>query len=470
MKPYYQHAGVTIYHGDCREVLQGMERQFDACVTDPPYHLTTGKKGGCGQKSINLNSPYGRARIGTGFMGEAWDGGDVAFRPETWTSVMSVLKPGAHVAAFGGSRTFHRLTCAIEDAGFEIRDCLMWLYGSGFPKSLDISKAIDKAAGAERPVISTRIEHNICRPEGGGQERLMTSAGNRETKEVHTTAPATDEAKTWEGYGTALKPAWEPIILGMNPLEGTFAENALKHGVAGVNVDEARTDPPEGLRPERIKIGGKSNGIYGDGLNNSRAVEDSTRGRWPANVILDKESAIALDEQTGTLSSGANPESRSSDKFRNVYQAYPGGECIPARGADFGGASRFFYCAKADQNERGTGNDHPTVKPLDLMRWLLKLLAPPSGGLFLDPFMGSGTTLLACKAMNIRAVGIELHEHHCEIAAKRLSQEVLQFAELDEQIRAIRASTEPNNLLLTALGEADLQAERYLRGAEEPLL
>lgn len=426
MKPFYEHAGITIYHGDCREILQGMDRQFDACVTDPPYHLTTGKKGGTQQASLNLNSPAGRSRVGTGFMGTAWDGGDVAFRATTWTSVISVLKPGAHVAAFGGSRTFHRLTCAIEDAGFEIRDCLMWLYGSGFPKSLDISKAIDKAAGVERPVISTRIEHNICRPEGGGDERLMTSAGNHETKEVHTTAPATDEAKTWDGYGTALKPAWEPIILGMNALDGTFADNALRHGVAGMNVEAGRIGTSKDVPSSPSGV----TGVFKRGHKElaDRSGMDPNIGRWPANVLLDEKSAIALDEQSGQLTSGNNPARRSSDKHRNVYAGWKGEQdCLVHRQIDAGGASRFFYCAKADQVERGTGNDHPTVKPLDLMRWLCKLLAPPSGGLFLDPFMGSGTTLLACKALNINAVGIELHEHHCEIAAKRLGQDVLAF-------------------------------------------
>lgn len=425
VKPYYDHAGITIYVGNCLDVLPTLTERFDACVTDPPYHLTTGKKGGSQQASLNLNSPAGRSRVGTGFMGTAWDGGDVAFRPETWTAIAESLKPGAHVMAFGGTRTFHRLTCAIEDAGFEIRDCLMWLYGSGFPKSLDISKAIDKAAGAERPVISTRIEHNICRPEGGGQERLMTSAGHRETKVVTTTAPATDEAKIWDGYGTALKPAWEPIVLGMKPLDGTFAENALGHGVAGLNVEAGRIGSSKDVPSSTSGV----IGVFKRGHKElaDRSGMDPRVGRWPANVILDSESAIALDGQSGELTSGSYSGFRRESKTKSTYGVFNGVAQENPHDGSRGGASRFFYCAKADQVERGTGNDHPTVKPLDLMRWLCKLLAPPTSGLFLDPFAGSGTTLLACKALNIRAIGIELHEHHAEIAAKRLSQEVLAF-------------------------------------------
>lgn len=213
MKPYYEDALCTIYHGDCREVLPGIG-PFDACLTDPPYGLA--------------------------FMGKGWD--HAVPGVDYWQPLLQEMKPGAPLLAFGGTRTHHRLACAIEDAGFELRDCLMWLYGSGFPKSLDLSKAIDASAGAEREVLSEREEHDITRPKGGGDERLMTSAGQRETRTIAVTAPATEDAKLWQGYGTALKPAWEPVLLALKPLDGTFAENAQKHGVGALNIDGSRVN------------------------------------------------------------------------------------------------------------------------------------------------------------------------------------------------------------------------------------
>jgi len=427
VKPFYEHAGIRIYVGDCREVIPQLQESFDACVTDPPYHLTTGKKGGSGPASVNLESPYGRARIGTGFMGKAWDGGDVAFRPETWEAVSRVLKPGAHVMAFGGTRTFHRLACAIEDAGFEIRDTLMWLYGSGFPKSLDISKAIDKAAGAERKVIETK------RVKGGGTEHINRGnlAQDFRPGAYQKGEPATDAAKLWNGYGTALKPAWEPVILGMKPCDGTFAENALEHGVAGLNIDGSRIE--SGARPwreaRRNEASDEARNAYSKGLAGSKAIDDTDIGRWPANLLLDEEAGTILDSQSGITASGAmRTDIGAYQRKQEVGTSFLRGSSGPSnQHADSGGASRFFYTAKADSTERGTGNNHPTVKPLDLMRYLCKLLAPPSGGLFLEPFSGSGTTLIACKALNIRAVGIELSEEYAEIAAKRLSQDVLEF-------------------------------------------
>jgi DNA modification methylase len=428
VKPFYEHAGIRIYVGDCREVIPQLEESFDACVTDPPYHLTTGKKGGSGPASVNLESPYGRARIGTGFMGKAWDGGDVAFRPETWEVVSRVLKPGAHVMAFGGTRTFHRLACAIEDAGFEIRDMLMWLYGSGFPKSLDISKAIDRAAGAERKVVETR------RVKGGGTEHInrgnlaqdfRPGAYQKGENVLDVTEPATEGAKLWDGYGTALKPAWEPIILGMKPCAGTFAENALGHGVAGLNIDGSRIDLDGDYKCGAN--GRPSQTGLGDNYDAAKANQPSDVGRWPANLILDEEAAALLDDQSGISESGAMRRDVSGYVGESNTNLLRGASGPSNQRADSGGASRFFYTAKADSAERGTGNNHPTVKPLDLMRYLCKLLAPPSGGLFLEPFAGSGTTLIACKALNIRAVGIELSEEYAEIAAKRLSQDVLEF-------------------------------------------
>lgn len=387
--PYYEHGGVTIYCGDCREVIPALNLQFDACVTDPPYGLASKEKRSPRRK-------YGVEPNKRGFMGHEWDGSVPGV--ETWEAVLDCLKPGAHLMAFGGTRTFHRLACAIEDARFEIRDTLMWLYGSGFPKSLDISKAVG--------------------------------------------------SDTWDGYGTALKPAWEPIILGMRPCDGTFAENALEHGVAGLNIDGSRIELrgiEEHKHPSKRK---PQTGVYGGGWADDKNAKDLVRydsaGRWPANVLLDEDSAQLFPDAPGQLADAStNPDSRrhqncygtlkrgSQEASANRRYAESGATnfaALPgARRLDSGSAARFFYTAKADSAERGTGNIHPTVKPLDLMRYLCRLLCPPSGGLFLDPFSGSGTTLLACKALNIRAVGIELSEQYAEIAAKRLSQDVFEF-------------------------------------------
>jgi site-specific DNA-methyltransferase (adenine-specific) len=438
VKPYYEEDGITIYHGDCENVLPELpEASFDACITDPPYGLSKNKQRSPQRKcGVGQNKP--------GFMGMQWD----ARVPgaEVWAGVLRALKPGAHTLAFGGTRTHHRLMCAIEDAGFEIRDVCMWLYGSGFPKSLDISKAIDKTAGAERLNIGTR------QAEGGRNYESWRAKEGRtdlppnlhKVTDIPVTLPPTDAAKQFDGYGTALKPAWEPIILGMKPTEGTFAENALSHGVAGLNVDGSRIATDETLSFGSMEIGygvryGKR-GRNGEASADRRHTESGgtnfaatpgprggdPAGRWPANLILDKESAALLDQQSGVLSSGGYPPLGGQRSHVSVYSK-PNERGEQRFTSSEGGASRFFYCAKADSAERGTGNNHPTVKPLDLMRYLVKLLAPPSGGIFLEPFMGSGTTLIACKAMGIKAVGIEQEEKYCEIAAKRLSQGVLEL-------------------------------------------
>lgn len=234
---------IRIITGDCRDVLRTLpEASVDSIVTDPPYHLTAGKKGGSGPASVNLESPYGRARVTTGFMGMTWDGGDVAMRPETWAECLRVLKPGGHLLAFSGTRTYHRMVCAIEDAGFEIRDQIGWAYGSGFPKSLDVSKAIDKAAGEYVPgevLPSSRTSGE-------------SNTGIASTFRAKTAAnPQTEAARQWQGWGTALKPAWEPICVARKPLIGTVAENVLTHGTGALNIDGCRVHVEPGGRPLR---------------------------------------------------------------------------------------------------------------------------------------------------------------------------------------------------------------------------
>ena len=236
----------NIYNGDCLELLKKIDdNSIDSIVTDPPYHLTTVKR--FSNASIDDNNSTGEAaregknqyaRLSKGFMGQEWDGGDIAFRTEVWQECLRVLKPGEHLLAFGGSRTYHRMTCAIEDAGFEIRDCIQWLYGSGFPKSHDISKAIDKTLGAEREVVGRKKAPGMAKTsvEQGAQGRSVYEF-NEYSKEA-----ITPEAKQWDGWGTALKPAYEPIIMARKPLDSTVAANVLKWGTGGINIDECRIE------------------------------------------------------------------------------------------------------------------------------------------------------------------------------------------------------------------------------------
>jgi DNA modification methylase len=372
IRPHFEKHGITIYHGDLLDVLpQLSEASVDSVVTDPPYLLS--------------------------FMEREWDKG--VYNPAHWKAIARVCKPGAMLLAFGGTRTFHRLTCAIEDAGWEIRDCLMWLYGQGMPKSLDISKAIDKAAGAERKVVGRYQPPGMDKPwnlrNAKDQRTIEFFASSRNNLDV--TAPATDTAKQWHGWGTSLKPSWEPIILAMKPLDGTFVANAKKHGVAGLNIGASR-----------INVTGRN--------------VDRSAGRFPANLLLNEEAAEQLDIQTGTLISGKMKagQQRNRSKGKGGYHGdFPDTATANGTYGDSGGASRFFYCGKASSKERGPGNDHPTVKPLDLMKYLLTLVSTPGGGAILDPFAGSGTTALAARQLGRRCICVELDRHNCDIAAAR---------------------------------------------------
>jgi len=406
-----------VHCADVSDLLPTLEAEsFDAVLCDPPYGLS--------------------------FMGKQWDHGVPS--AEVWSEVLRVLKPGGHLIAFGGTRTFHRLTCAIEDAGFEIRDCLAWLYGQGFPKSLDISKALDKAAGAEREVIGPSAVHSrgatTAFPKRPG-ERDVTESGRvteQTAERAVLTAPATDAARQWQGYGTALKPAWEPAILAMKPTVGTFAENALAHGVAGINVDGCRIGTDGATKrsdqaPYPRNADGKED-RSGSWARTGHAVEPLPLGRWPANVALDEEAAAMLDEQSGEVGGG---------RFTN------------------GGASRFFYVSKASRREREAGleglprngrrvvmassgrtmidgewvethsepiprtNHHPTVKPIRLAEWLARLLLPPKRDMprrLLVPFSGSGSEMIgALLAGWDEVVGIEREAEYVEIAEARLA-------------------------------------------------
>jgi len=351
---------ITLYHGDCLKVMATMpENTFDWVCTDPPYGLS--------------------------FMGKGWD--YEVPGPEYWRAVLRVCKPGAMLMAFGGTKTFHRLTCAIEDTDWEIRDMLMWLYSSGMPKCGDIGKLIDKSKGAERKVVGTKLGSPGYSLADNGQTNEVYGNPHNPQAECDITAPGIPEAAKWTGFASALKPAFEPIILAMKPLDGTQAHNALTWGCCGMNIDASRIQyDNEDIDFTRVQDGNifGSGAVYGHGGKQKETTPlYKPNGRWPSNVLLDEEAAVQLD-------------------------------------GDSGGASRFFYCSKASKRERGEGNNHATVKPLDLMKYLLTLLSTPTGGLILDPFAGSGTTLLAAKQLGRSCIGIELDEHHCEIIKGRL--------------------------------------------------
>jgi hypothetical protein len=463
--------------GDCVETMKTLpDASIDAVVCDPPYELA--------------------------FMGKSWDASGVAFRPETWREVLRVLKPGGYLLAFSGTRTYHRMTVAIEDAGFEIRDCLSYQYGSGFPKSHDVSKAIDKALGVE-PLAHVPASGvgMMTRASGtGGRSHKREDGGWNETKVRLVMPPATTEAaQKWKGWGTALKPAWEPIVVARRPLEGTVAGNVLKYGTGAMNIDGCRVPHGGDVDMDAVQrqqnSGGVIEGAFGAAaLVGKEIATYKEGGRWPANLILShapgcqqtgtREEAgysinrftdgakpfgggaghpyestkvppstvpvwtcaegcpcAALDAQSGVSKSSGG---RAVDQFRDRNPVYGGGRGLeeardPGFG-DTGGASRyfnqllieaddlvpFFYTAKASRKERNAGLPegatctHPCVKPVSVMRHLVRLVTR-KGGVVLDPFMGSGTTGIAAVLEGINFIGIDLSEEYVEIAKARIA-------------------------------------------------
>lgn len=402
---------VRILQGDMREKLAELvDASVDAIVTDPPYHLTTGKKGGSGPASVNLESPYGRARVTTGFMGMKWDGGDIAWQSTTWALLLRVAKPGAHLLAFGGTRTFHRIWCAVEDAGWEIRDTIMWLHGEGFPKS-----------------------------------------SNQEGE--------------WDGWGTALKPAFEPILLARKPFIGTVAENLQAHRVGALNISDSRVDVTDSDARDvgrKITRNVRSNDDWG--MNSSNTQEGievvKAEGRWPANLLHDGSDEVVAAFPVAPGQQRAVTGKEQSHVTKNAFGHFErGGSGMEPRG-DSGSAARFFWCPKASRRDRNEGlegmarkavnwssgdqspgtfqsentdreneNFHPTVKPTELMQYLIRLVTP-RGGLVLDPFMGSGSTGKACMREDINFVGIEIDPAYVEIAKRRIVGVAPLFAEV----------------------------------------
>jgi len=378
----------------------------------------------------------------SGFMGKDWDGTKVAYNVEMWAEALRVLKPGGHMLAFSGTRTYHRMVCAIEDAGFEVRDQMAWVYGSGFPKSLDVSKAIDKAAGAERTermkpkaghenfvgrdnLKGLRDGGTVGSAEGGYARPWMNDPEKVENSHWDF-APATDAARQWQGWGTALKPAWEPICVARKPLIGTVSENVLTHGTGAMNIDGCRVGTDvvsthsrgsNGAFPKRPgETSAEESGRKQDqreGLDHSERV-----GRWPANIIHDGSDEVlaAFPQAPGQMAdvSTTAPSPKTSNVYGNMRrEGEPG-----MRRLDTGSAARFYYCAKASKSDRGDGNVHPTVKPTDLMRYLCRLVTPP-GGVVLDPFMGSGSTGKAAILEGFQFIGIDMTPEYVAIAEAR---------------------------------------------------
>jgi site-specific DNA-methyltransferase (adenine-specific) len=391
---------IVLWPGDCLDVLKGFDaNSFDACVTDQPYGFSTQPDIAEVLRHWLAGDDY--KHRGSGFMGKSWD--SFVPGPSVWKQIFRVLKPGGHLLAFCGPRTADLAGISIRLGGFEIRDQVQWLFGSGFPKSLDVSKAIDKAAGAEREIIGPGHRHNSkrCAVAHGDTERLAGGVPG-------ITAPATDDAMLWQGFGTALKPACEPIVMARKPLsESTVAANVLKWGTGALNIDgcrvagEVRSVP----QPDFTKVHGRATKL--DAFARNGEMSSAPLGRWPANVIHDgsEEVVRGFPGDAG----GHDPRGQGSgtrpggfgDVGANCGDSRPNGFLY----GDSGSAARFFYTAKADADDR-LGSKHPTVKPLDLMQYLVRLVTPP-GGLILDPFAGTGTTGEAAWREGMRAILIQ---------------------------------------------------------------
>jgi len=378
---------MLLLNGCCRKQMKKLQRQkimVDAIVTDPPYHLqsivdrfkNTSPDDDTYTSEKVRNRSDGFSRLaGTGFMGKEWDGGDIAFDPMTWSLCLGLLKPGGHLIAFSASRNYHRMAVAIEDAGFEIRDQIMWIYGSGFPKSHNIGKQVDKIQGNEREVV--------------GKGKPMSSLGvlHDDSWESDSNYNETKGNTEWEGWGTALKPAHEPIVLARKPIsEKSIADNVLEWRTGAINIDGCRIES-EDVSVERKKVVRKSRS--GDGVwtneNSGMKAEGSEfadadpRGRFPSNLI---HNGIDTDW------------------------------------------ARYFYCPKVSKTERNNSalqNTHPTVKPIELMKYLCRLVTP-KGGTVLDPFMGSGSTGMAAKDEGFDFIGIEKEREYYEIAEARIKK------------------------------------------------
>jgi site-specific DNA-methyltransferase (adenine-specific) len=450
MKLYSESGKYKLYHGSMLDMLDNIQpNSIDSIVTDPPYELN--------------------------FMGKGWDNSGVSFQPDTWRKCYEVLKPGGHMLVFGGSRTFHRIACAIEDAGFEIRDTIMWIYGSGFPKSMNIGLAIDKKNGVESPVVAVK-EH--CKKDfKDGNLYAQADANKNNTKCFgYGTQEVREPQNEWKGWGTCLKPSFEPIIVVRKPPEGTLVDNVLTYGVGGINIDECRVPMSDNEPDKRV---GTDAVMHTDGEKmwygeNGYAGKDVSvykdNGRFPANTILTYDESDYEEVCGGFPSSGSGNNkgvyNYSGREYNNKDTSMFNGDKpqAPSNYNDNGSASRYFYCAKASKKDRNEGlddfedkfktateyrpflmrealdgktehnaflrlgkvkNNHPTVKPTELMQYLVRLVTP-NGGTILDPFNGSGSTGKAVmyenreKNKGYRYIGIELNEEYLPISKARI--------------------------------------------------
>jgi site-specific DNA-methyltransferase (adenine-specific) len=364
---------MKIINSDCIQAMKEMaENSIDAIVTDPPYEL--------------------------GFMGKSWDSTGIAFNVEVWQQALRVLKPGGHMIAFSGSRTYHRMAVAIEDAGFEIRDQIMWVYGSGFPKSHNIAKGIDKATEFQGEVIGTK-KIDIGMQGGSMHAGRETNVVEREVLKL------SNEAKQWEGWGTALKPAHEPMVLARKPLEGTVANNVLTYNTGGLNIDGSRVETKEVLgRPQSANSAENpfNKGLQNNGINN---YSDQVGGRFPANFIHD-----GLETEWAKFFYCAKASKRDRNEGLDGFEVVKAGSLNLRTDA---------HSEKNGMNTAPRANHHPTVKPTDLMRYLCKLVTPPKG-IVLDPFMGSGSTGKGAVLEGFEFIGIEQSAEYCEIAKARI--------------------------------------------------
>ena len=431
MKLYSENKSYKLYQGNMLDMLEVIEpNTIDSIVTDPPYELN--------------------------FMGKGWDNAGVSFNADTWKKCFEVLKPGGYLLAFGGSRTYHRIACAIEDAGFEIRDTIMWLYGSGFPKSMDISKQIDKHLGIERQIIGKKEKRGGMKASFGGSDYKESA--------LNITEPTSDLAKQWQGWGTCLKPSFEPIIVARKPFKGSLVDNVIENGVGGINIDECRV----GNETHKVNINDFSNqhgNKFGNGEPIAKLGGKEITGRFPANTILTYDETDFDEVCEGFPITNGGKRHNTAKRVEEGTSYYKEKDFIFNRNEfnDSGSASRYFYCAKASKKDRDEGldgfeikqcvgggggigdylkdvnscsgkfgsekaphkNTHPTVKPTELMQYLVRLVTP-NNGTILDPFNGSGSTGKAVmyenkeRNKNYKYIGIELTEEYLPIAAARI--------------------------------------------------
>jgi site-specific DNA-methyltransferase (adenine-specific) len=438
-------SNINLIQGDSFIELDKLEENsIDTCITDPPYGLS--------------------------FMGKEWDDFTDNQAFQEWTrqwaeKVYRVLKPGAMCLVFGGTRTFHRITSGLEDAGFEIKDVIMWIYGEGFPKSYNIGKGMESKLLSGSANTKDFKELKGKRKKGASSIGYTTQSyeqGNRpadynDRGEAFDLDPQTKEAKQWCGYGSNLKPAFEPIVLAMKPRDGTYVNNALKYGVAGLNIDKARIPIKDDVNwdAKQRTNNPSGRGLHFDPENKEERIKLKAsistykeEGRWPANLILDEESARMLDRQTGGVekagfvrnkTDGARPFNNNGEdtryKTEEVIEEKPAGK---SRFFKILSVDRFFYCPKAKKKEKNEGlsdgmsNHHVTVKPIELLKYLCTLTKTPTGGTVLDPFMGSASTGIACILTNRDFIGIEKEEEYYEISQSRIKHFLKKEKEQDD--------------------------------------